>query len=111
MFSCTDTGPGFHAGPGAPLVSALKAATVASHDIDRKAGVDPEAADDNASAMDDDPREVSQQSGEGVGLSIVKRLSDLLNATIELESSAELGTIFKSYCRAIISRSRRMNRA
>ncbi len=42
MFSVHDTGPGFHAGPGAPLVSALKAATVASHDIDRKAGVDPE---------------------------------------------------------------------
>jgi len=28
-------------------------------------------------------------------LSIVKRLSDLLNATIELESSAEVGTIFR----------------
>ena len=95
VFSVQDTGPGFHSGPGAPLVSALKAATVASHDIDRKAGVDPEAADENASAFDDDPREVGQQRGEGVGLSIVKRLSDLLNATIELESSAELGTIFK----------------
>ncbi len=47
MFSVQDTGPGFHSGPGAPLVSALKAATVASHDIDRKAGVDPEAADDH----------------------------------------------------------------
>ena len=95
MFCVQDTGPGFHSGPGAPMVSALKAATVASHDIDRKAGVDPEAAEDNASATDDDPREVGQQRGEGVGLSIVKRLSDLLNATIELESSAELGTIFK----------------
>jgi signal transduction histidine kinase len=95
MFSVQDTGPGFHSGPGAPLVSALKAATIASHDIDRRAGVDPEAAEDNASADDDDPREVGQQRGEGVGLSIVKRLSDLLNATIELESSAELGTIFK----------------
>ncbi|HKO69152.1 MAG TPA: HAMP domain-containing sensor histidine kinase [Burkholderiaceae bacterium] len=95
LFSVQDTGPGFHSGPGAPLVSALKAATVASHDIDRKAGIDPEAVDDNASAIDDDPRDVGQQRGEGVGLSIVKRLSDLLNATIELESSAELGTIFK----------------
>ena len=95
MFSVQDTGPGFHSGPGAPLVSALKAATIASHEIDRKAGVDPEAADENASAIDDDPRAVGQQRGEGVGLSIVKRLSDLLNATIELESSAELGTIFR----------------
>ena len=95
LFSVQDTGPGFHAGPGAPLVSAMKAATIASHDIDRKAGVDPEAADTNASATDDDPRDINQQRGEGVGLSIVKRLSDLLNATIELESSAELGTIFR----------------
>ncbi len=95
MFFVQDSGPGFHSGPGAPLVSALKAATVASHDIDRKAGVDPEGADENASAVDDDPREVGQQRGEGVGLSIVKRLSDLLNATIDLESSAEVGTIFK----------------
>lgn len=95
MFSVRDTGPGFHAGPGAPLVSALKAATTASHEIDRNAGVDPEAAEGNGSAVDDDQRDVSQQRGEGVGLSIVKRLSDLLNATIELESSGELGTIFR----------------
>ena len=103
MFSVQDTGPGFHSGPGAPLVSALKAATIASHDIDRKAGVDPEAADENASAIDDDQREVGQQRGEGVGLSIVKRLSDLLNATIELESSAELGTDFQSDTAAPLS--------
>ena len=95
MFSVLDTGPGFHAGPGAPLLSAMKAATVASHDIDRKAGVDPESSDPTASATDTDPRAVNQQRGEGVGLSIVKRLSDLLNATIELESSAEVGTIFR----------------
>jgi signal transduction histidine kinase len=95
MFTVHDTGPGFHAGPGAPLASALKAATVASHEIDRKAGVDPEAVDSNGSAIDTDRREVNQPRGEGVGLSIVKRLSDLLNATIELESSAELGTTFR----------------
>ena len=95
MFSVRDTGPGFHAGPGAPLLSALKAATLASHDIDRKAGVDPESADATTSPLDADERAVSQQRGEGVGLSIVKRLGDLLNATIELESSAEVGTIFR----------------
>ena len=95
MFSVKDTGPGFHAGPGAPLVSALKAATSASHAIERKAGVDPESADPNASTTDADRRAENQVRGEGVGLSIVKRLSDLLNATIELESSAEVGTIFR----------------
>ncbi len=95
MFSVRDTGPGFHAGPGAPLMSALIAATSASHDMDREVGVDPESVDPNGSALDDDQREVSQQRGEGVGLSIVKRLSDLLRATIELESSSEVGTSFR----------------
>ncbi len=95
MFCVRDTGPGIQAGPGAPLVGALKEATVASHDIDRKAGVDPESADATGSAADVDERRANQQRGEGVGLSIVKRLSDLLNATIELESSAEVGTVFR----------------
>ena len=95
MFSVQDTGPGLRAGPNAPLVSALKAATSASHDIDRKAGVDPESADPNASTTDADRRAENHERGEGIGLSIVKRLSDLLNATIELESSPEGGTIFR----------------
>lgn len=95
MFSVKDTGPGFHAGPGAPLVAALKEATVAAHDLDRKAGVDPESADPDGSMEDADGRTLKQARGEGIGLSIVKRLSDLLNATLELESSAEIGTIFR----------------
>ena len=95
MFSVQDTGPGFHAGPGAPLVGALKAATVASHDIDRKAGIDPEPAEQDGATEDADRRAVRQARGEGIGLSIVKRLGDLLNATIELESSPEVGTIFR----------------
>ena len=95
MFSVSDTGPGFHAGPGAPLASAMKAATDASHDLDRRAGVDPESSLSDGTGADNDPRQVRQARGEGVGLSIVKRLSDLLNGTVELESSAEIGTIFR----------------
>ena len=94
MITVHDTGPGFQAGPSAPLVSALKAATTESHEIDRKAGVDPEAASPVGSA-DAEWADAGQQRGEGVGLSIVKRLSDLLNGTIELESNAELGTLFR----------------
>lgn len=94
MFSVRDTGPGFHAGPGAPLVGALKAATVAAREIDREAGVDTEPVDPGDESDDDNPA-AKQVRGEGIGLSIVKRLSDLLNATVELESSPQAGTIFR----------------
>ncbi|MDQ3215600.1 MAG: HAMP domain-containing histidine kinase [Pseudomonadota bacterium] len=93
-FFVRDTGPGFHNGPGAPLLAALKEATAAAHDMDREAGVDPESLDPDG-ATDSDPRAVKQARGEGIGLSIVKRLGDLLNATIELESNPEIGTSFR----------------
>jgi signal transduction histidine kinase len=93
MITVRDTGPGFQAGPSAPLVSALKHATAESHDLDRQAGVDPHAAGDGVA--DTERRDSGQQRGEGIGLSIVKRLSDLVRATIELESSAEVGTVFR----------------
>lgn len=95
MFSVRDTGPGFHAGPGAPLMGALKAATTAAHEMDRAAGVNSGEAADPGAESDADNRPVKQARGEGIGLSIVKRLSDLLNATVELESSAQDGTIFR----------------
>jgi signal transduction histidine kinase len=36
-----------------------------------------------------------QQPGEGIGLSIVKRLCELLDASLEMASSAEKGTTFR----------------
>jgi len=36
-----------------------------------------------------------QQRGEGIGLSIVKRLCELLDASLELESKAGEGTTFR----------------
>jgi two-component sensor histidine kinase len=36
-----------------------------------------------------------QQSGEGVGLSIVKRLCELLDASLEMASSPAKGTTFR----------------
>ncbi|WP_046238227.1 ATP-binding protein, partial [Delftia acidovorans] len=33
-------------------------------------------------------------AGEGIGLSIVKRLAELLDATIEVQSAAQTGTTF-----------------
>ena len=86
-FQVQDTGPGFHAGPGAPIVDALQPAGV-----DHGAASVPAAAADAAASDGADERPVEQAQGEGIGLAIVKRLCDLLDAAIEIESSAERGT-------------------
>ena len=40
-------------------------------------------------------RPIDQRPGEGIGLSIVKRLCELLDASLEMSSSAEAGTTFR----------------
>lgn len=94
-----DTGPGFHAGPGAKIVAALEVATDRSRDMaaDNASGEVTHAnADDSASRrLERDARPAHQQPGEGLGLSIVKRLCELLDATIELESEIGVGTTFR----------------
>lgn len=92
-----DSGPGLGAGPGAPLAAALERATEASHDVDDAArtgqptrvsgGVDP------VPAAADKPAHHGQ--GEGIGLSIVKRLCEMLDATVEVESTSGVGTTFR----------------
>ncbi len=89
MFSVRDTGPGFHSGPGAPLVGALEKATASvRHDDDKL----PVPTPDSGKV---DKRPVRQITGEGVGLSIVKRLCELLDATLEVESTPGVGSIFR----------------
>ena len=75
-FSVVDTGPGFHAGPGAPLVGALGTTP----------GESPAAAD---------ARPVHQPHGEGLGLAIVKRLCELLGASLELDTAPDRGTTIR----------------
>jgi signal transduction histidine kinase len=85
LLSVADTGPGLHAGPGTPLAAALQDATQLTS----------EAEGERPDEIREDPRPVSEAPGEGIGLSIVKRLADLLNASVQLESSEATGTIFK----------------
>jgi signal transduction histidine kinase len=80
-----DTGPGLMAGPSAPLVAGLKEATASARETDAKvheatgntSTVLPVASGDETSA----PQSIAQQPGEGIGLSIVKRLCELLDAS------------------------------
>ena len=83
-----DSGPGFHAGPGAPIVDSLNAAGPVA------VGATPAEAPDAAGAMasEDDPRPIHQSPGEGIGLAIVKRLCDLLDAVVEIDTEPERGT-------------------
>ena len=73
VLSVADTGPGFHGGPGAPLVAAL-------------------AATPGEQRVELDARAVQQARGEGLGLAIVKRLCELLGASLEIDSDVGRGT-------------------
>ena len=97
-FEVADTGPGLHAGPGAPLAGALEVATEQSRQVaadERSKTVSHVDTTDPGQRADIDQRPVHQASGEGIGLSSVKRLCDLLDATIEVESTIEVGTKFR----------------
>ena len=93
-----DTGPGLLAGPVAPMLEGLQEATASAKESDVKAA----AVEGEASHVLTQPQDSSiparpshQQSGEGIGLSIVKRLCELLDASLEIASSAETGTTFR----------------
>ena len=95
VLDVTDTGPGFHAGPGAPMAGALEEATEEARHVDETARTGLKGTDDHAFPRDaapEDARPVHQERGEGIGLSIVKRLCELLDATMEMESTPGEGT-------------------
>jgi len=73
-----DTGPGIHSGSAEPLAQAL------GH-----------ASGEPAAAERQSKESMRDEAGEGIGLSIVKRLCELLDATIELNSQKDVGTTFR----------------
>ena len=90
----TDTGPGFHTSSGQPLADALERTDAAS--LPSGSEKDGAAASETASStpMSDSVRRGAprEEAGEGIGLSIVKRLCEMLDATIELKSEPNVGT-------------------
>lgn len=93
-----DTGPGLQDGPDTPLIVGLKEATASARESDEKAAaIDGVASRVVAPAPGGLPAERSSvfQPGEGIGLTIVKRLCELLDASLEVASSSTAGTTFR----------------
>ncbi len=94
-----DTGPGFKRGSASPLERVLKRATAEAHEVEQR----NDSPSQNSLQADSAPTLPSQTkplspglpAGEGIGLSIVKRLCELLDASLELESSEGEGTTFR----------------
>jgi signal transduction histidine kinase len=98
LLTVQDTGPGLRGVNATPLTRALREATDQAHESEApgehtesppplEQGVEPGRAGSRPAAL--------TEHGEGIGLSIVKRLCELLGAGIELESEPEQGTVFR----------------
>ncbi|MEO6362902.1 MAG: HAMP domain-containing sensor histidine kinase [Caldimonas sp.] len=99
LLSVEDTGPGFSAGPSAPIAGALEQATQLVPEAETGATFTASGVDRAPPklAPAPDARPDAQRAGEGIGLSIVKRLSEMLDGSIELDSTHGRGTVFRVY--------------
>ena len=93
-----DTGPGFQLGPTTPLAGAISIASGQASDVAQAerdgAVIHVAQAEAPAAIAPAAPGADRRSGGEGIGLSIVKRLCTLLDATIEIDSQPRRGTRF-----------------
>jgi signal transduction histidine kinase len=93
-----DTGSGISSGNGSSMITGLEEATASARESDEKVAASAgEISHVLTPRQGSSPTMISsyQRSGEGIGLSIVKRLCELLDASLEMVSSAETGTTFR----------------
>jgi signal transduction histidine kinase len=98
IVSVEDTGPGFPLQAAGELRHALKRATDEAHRVDVRELVgkgETRAHEPATMPAATDPGTAEMPSGEGIGLSIVKRLCDVLGATLDLETAPGHGTTFR----------------
>lgn len=85
----SDTGPGIATDAGAPLADAIQESTEQARDGGDSTAAPPPAHGGGGSAPP-----APLRHGEGIGLSIVKRLCQLLDATLAMDSAPARGTTF-----------------
>ena len=92
-----DTGPGLQARSAAPLARALKAATDEAQAVGEaaEAAGEPSAEAEPAPLLRAQSTRPHEVGGEGIGLAIVKRLCELLDASLELHTEPGKGTTFR----------------
>ncbi len=92
-----DTGPGLHTKSGTPLAGALERPDLPSLPCGTDRSTDATGAKQINHLQQENKSGQSpiDEPGEGIGLSIVKRLCDMLDATIELKSEPNIGTSFR----------------
>jgi signal transduction histidine kinase len=84
ILSIRDTGPGFHTASGQPLAAALEPSNEPKATTSERVGLEETAM-----------QTLRGDAGEGIGLSIVKRLCEMLDASIEMQSAKDQGTTFR----------------
>jgi Histidine kinase-, DNA gyrase B-, and HSP90-like ATPase len=94
-----DTGPGFQYNSVTPLARALKKATKEAQTLEAESEEigGPSIQTEPAPTL---PSQAAQrppdpEPGEGIGLSIVKRLCELLDASLELQTERGKGSTFR----------------
>ena len=93
-----DTGPGLAVDATAPLAEGMKEATASARESDEEAAAASGGTAKVLKAAPEGGTQVPRQPqlpGEGIGLSIVKRLCELLDASVELASSPGAGATFR----------------
>lgn len=99
MFCVQDTGPGLDEDPeGSPMARQIQKSTQTAQAAEECHPEDTTTADIAKAPTkftESDGMSTDESPGEGVGLSIVKRLCELLDASLELETSPGKGSTFR----------------
>ncbi len=92
MLSVQDTGPGLSAGSALWLSDHLRPPIESNAVFDENT---PDVSPGNQPVPDVETASLQAAEGEGIGLYIVKRLCELLNASLDVETRAGTGTIIR----------------